>query len=103
MNAATVLVALVAAVAGAAQWGSRDGAMLIAAAFALGCIAGLDTALREHFSGRRDRTALLAATAAAVASAAGVFGGLGFGLSAMLALLAGGLALAGLRRGRALG
>lgn len=100
MSAATVLIALAAGAAGVAQWGTRDGALLIGAALALGCLAGVEVALREHFSGRRDRTALLAATAAAVASAAGVFGGLGFGVSAGLALLAGGLVVLALRRSR---
>ncbi len=103
MSAAAVLLALVAGVAGFAQWGTRDGALLIGVALALGCLAGVETALREHFSGRRDRTALLTATTAAVASAAGVFAGLGFSVSALLALLAGGLAVLALRRSRAFG
>ena len=67
----TVLVALALGAYGFANLGSARGAWGIGAATALGCLAGLEIAIREHFSGHRRRTLLLTgAVAAAVSGAA---------------------------------
>ena len=55
-----VLLALVIGVAGFFTGGRRGGIML-AAAGALGSLAGLELAIREHFAGYRSHTTVLAA------------------------------------------
>jgi len=66
----TVALALGLGVFGFANLGSARGAWGIGAATALGCLAGLEIAIREHFSGYRQRTMLLAGALAAVVSGA---------------------------------
>ena len=61
-----VLIALVIGVAGFVTGGNRGGIMLAAAA-ALGSLAGLELAIREHFAGYRSHTTVLAAAPAVVA------------------------------------
>jgi hypothetical protein len=58
-----VLVAIVLGIAGLVVWGARGQIMLIAG-FALGSLAGLELAVREHFAGYRSHTTLLAASVA---------------------------------------
>jgi hypothetical protein len=63
-----VLIALVLGIVGIATWGER-GRIMIACAAALGSLAGLELAIREHFAGYRSHTTVLAATAAVAALA----------------------------------
>jgi len=63
-----ILLALVLGVAGLIVWGEQGRIMLVAA-FALGGLAGLELAVREHFAGYRSHSSLLAACAAFVAGA----------------------------------
>ena len=65
-----VLLALLLGVAGLIVWGDR-GRTMVAAAAALGSLAGLELAIREHFGGYRSHSTLLAA-AAAIASMIGL-------------------------------
>jgi hypothetical protein len=58
-----VLLALVIGVAGFVTGGDRGG-MMLAAAAALGSLAGLELAIREHFAGYRSHTTVLAAAPA---------------------------------------
>ena len=58
-----VLVAIVLGIAGLVIWGLRGQIMLLAG-FALGSLAGLELAVREHFAGYRSHTTLLAASVA---------------------------------------
>jgi hypothetical protein len=55
-----VLLALIIGVAGFVTGGNRGGVMLAAAA-ALGSLAGLEISLREHLAGYRSHTTVLAA------------------------------------------
>jgi len=64
-----VLLALGLGIFGFANLGSAQGTWGIACATTLGCLAGLEVAIREHFSGYRSRTVLLTAAVAAAASA----------------------------------
>jgi hypothetical protein len=80
----TVLGALGCATLGLLTWGTPRSAWAFLAATTLGCLAGLEVAIREHLTGHRRRTALLAATAAAIVSAAAVR----LRLSPVVALLA---------------
>jgi len=61
--------------AGLIVWGARGQAM-VAAAVALGCLAGLEVSVREHFAGYRSHTTLLAATLGVAILAVGVFAGI---------------------------
>ena len=67
-----VLVGLVLLVMGALQRDSDRGKLLLVFGMALGSIGGLDTALREHFSGYKSHTTVLSALPA-VFTAAAVF------------------------------
>jgi hypothetical protein len=58
-----VLSAIVLAVVGVIV-GGRPGGVLIAGAVALGAVAGLEVAIREHLGGYRSHTLLLSATLA---------------------------------------
>jgi hypothetical protein len=58
-----VLLALIIGVAGFVTGGKRGGVMLAAAA-ALGSLAGLEISIREHFAGYRSHSTLLAAAPA---------------------------------------
>jgi hypothetical protein len=58
-----VLIAIVVIVLGFLSDGPRRGALL-ACGVALGSLAGLEIAIREHFAGFRSHSALLAAAAA---------------------------------------
>ena len=64
-----VLVALVLGIAGAIVWGPRGRVMIVCAA-AIGSLAGLELAIREHLAGYRSHTQILAATPAVVVLAA---------------------------------
>jgi hypothetical protein len=81
-----VLLALACAAGGVATWGTPRGMWLVIAATVLGCLAGAEVCLREHLSGRRSRSGVLATTAAAGASCLGVW--LGLPLAAEVALTA---------------
>ena len=63
-----VLVALVLIVAGVITDGSRRAALL-GCGFALVTLAGLELALREHFSGFRSHSTLLASASAVIVDA----------------------------------
>ncbi len=67
-----VLVAMVLGVAGLIVWG-EEGRIMIGCAAALGSLAGLELSLREHFSGYRSHSTVLAATVAVAALAAMFF------------------------------
>jgi hypothetical protein len=67
-----VLLALIIGVAGFVTGGDRGGVMLAAAA-ALGSLAGLELAVREHMAGYKSHTTLLAAAPAVLAMAAVFF------------------------------
>jgi hypothetical protein len=68
-----VLLAVGCGVAGFVEWGTTRGAWLVVAATVLGCLAGAELCLREHLSGRRSRSGVLATAAAAAASCLGVY------------------------------
>jgi uncharacterized membrane protein YjjB (DUF3815 family) len=71
-----VLAAAGLAVVGVLSWGtSRSGSAFIGA-MVLGCLAGLELALREHLAGHRHHGALLAATLALALATAVVLAGL---------------------------
>lgn len=80
-----VLLALVLGVAGFAMGGSR-GAILLGAAAALGSLAGLELAIREHFAGHRSHTLVLAGAPAVVTLAVLYFARAPYGV--MLAVAA---------------
>ncbi len=63
-----VLLAVVLGIAGLIVWG-RQGVIMLFAAFALGSLAGLELAVREHFAGYRSHSSLLAACVAFVTGA----------------------------------
>jgi uncharacterized membrane protein YhiD involved in acid resistance len=66
-----VLVAIVLLIAGFVVGGTR-GSVMIGTGLALGSLAGLELAIREHFAGYRSHTLVLAGTAA-IASLAALF------------------------------
>jgi hypothetical protein len=94
----TVLLALALAAAGLARLGSPRGSWAMLAALALGALAGLELAFREHFAGHRSHATVLAAALTAAATAALVAAGapLAVAAAAMTALFL--AALAALRR-----
>jgi hypothetical protein len=59
----SVLVALVLAVIGIVEWGRR-GRIVLGCALALGSIAGLEVAIREHFAGHKSHSTVLAGAVA---------------------------------------
>jgi hypothetical protein len=63
-----VLLALVLGIAGLIVWGEQGQIMLLAG-FALGSLAGLELAGREHFAGYRSHSTLLAASTGVAAGA----------------------------------
>jgi ABC-type branched-subunit amino acid transport system permease subunit len=63
-----VLLAILVGIAGLVIWGDQGRIMLVAA-FALGGLAGLELAVREHFGGYRSHSSLLAACTAFAAGA----------------------------------
>jgi hypothetical protein len=63
-----VLLAIVLGIAGLIVWGEQGQIMLVAA-LALGGLAGLELAVREHFAGYRSHSSLLAASTAFAAGA----------------------------------
>jgi hypothetical protein len=69
-----VLLALIIGVAGFITGGTRGGVMLAAAA-ALGSLAGLEISIREHVAGYRSHTTLLAAAPGVLTLAALFFAG----------------------------
>jgi hypothetical protein len=68
----SVLLGIVCLVLGFMDLGSERGRLLLLCGMALGSLAGLDTALREHFAGYRSHSLVLAGLPA-VALAAGLF------------------------------
>ncbi len=70
----SVLLALVIGVAGFVTGGERGGIMLATAA-ALGSLAGLELAIREHVAGYRSHTTVLAAAPAVLAMGVLFFSG----------------------------
>lgn len=63
-----VLLGLVLIVIGCFSLGDRRGSILILCGLTLGSLAGLDTVLREHFSGLRSHTSLLAGVPTVIAA-----------------------------------
>jgi hypothetical protein len=96
-----VLLALVCGVAGLVRLGHREGGLLLGAALVLGCLGGLEIAVREHFAGRRSRAGLIGASVAAAASAGALAAGLGLLVAAVAAVLLGGGTALLLRRAHA--
>jgi hypothetical protein len=69
------LAGIVLIVLGVLDLGSERGLMLLLAGMALGSLAGLETALREHFSGYASHTAVLAGVPGVLAAAGLYFSG----------------------------
>ncbi|HEX4734698.1 MAG TPA: hypothetical protein VH247_09815 [Thermoleophilaceae bacterium] len=59
-----VLVALIFGVVGFIRFNTHSGKVMVAAAMVLGSLGGLEVSIREHFSGFRSHTTLLAASCA---------------------------------------
>ena len=91
LNELLVLVALGCAVGAVLTFGSPRALWLGGAALALGLLAGLEIAVREHFSGHESRAATLGG-AAGCAVAIGAF----FDSATPAAIIAAGLAAFGL-------
>jgi putative exporter of polyketide antibiotics len=87
----SVLIGLVLIVWGLFRADEDSGRVMLLCGLALGSLAGLETALREHFSGHRSHTLLLAAVPAVL-----IAGALFFARAPWLVIpLAAGLVLAG--------
>jgi hypothetical protein len=65
-----VLVGIVLLVLGALNFDEDRGKLMIVIGLALGSLGGLDTALREHYSGYRSHTTIIAALPAVATAAA---------------------------------
>jgi hypothetical protein len=72
---AALLAGLVLLIVGAVNHDSSHGRIMMVFGLALASLAGLDTALREHFNGFRSHSSLLAAVPAVVAVTALGLGG----------------------------
>jgi len=59
-----VLIALIFGVIGFIRFNTHTGKVMVAAAMVLGSLGGLEVSIREHFSGFRSHTTLLAASCA---------------------------------------
>src|SRR3954471_8519550 len=59
-----VFLALVFGVIGFIRFDTRSGKVMVVAAMVLGSLGGLEVSIREHFSGFRSHTTLLAASSA---------------------------------------
>jgi hypothetical protein len=59
-----VLIALVFGVIGFIRFNTHSGKVMVVAAMVLGSLGGLEVSIREHFSGFRSHTTLLAASCA---------------------------------------
>jgi hypothetical protein len=94
----TVLVALALGAFGLANLGTTRGAWAIGGATTLGCLAGLEIAIREHLSGRRSRTMLLAGALGALVSGGAMLLALPPLVALVAALVAAGIAVPVLRR-----
>jgi hypothetical protein len=70
-----VLLGLVLFVLGVLDWESDRGRAMLVCGMALGSLGGLDTALREHFTGFRSHSTVLAALPAVLVAGALYFGG----------------------------
>lgn len=70
-----VLLGLVLFVLGVLDWESDRGRVMLVCGMALGSLGGLDTALREHFTGFRSHSTVLAALPAVLVAGALYFGG----------------------------
>ncbi len=75
---------------GVLSWGSARSAWAIGAAMTLGCLAGLEVSIREHFAGYRSHAAVLAGTAALLGGTAtflvGVPAAIALGLTVIIFL-----------------
>src|SRR5687767_13063535 len=69
-----VLIALVLGIAGLVVWGPT-GQLMLASAAALGSLAGVEVSLREHLSGHRSHTLVLAGLPAVIVLGVGFFAG----------------------------
>ena len=78
--------------------GGDSGVVLVFGGVALVAIASLELTIREHFSGYRSHSALLAAVVAVGLMAGLAFTGLPQVVVVLIGVLAGGLAFFGLRR-----
>jgi hypothetical protein len=87
----SVLIGLVLLVWGLIR-GGEDGAVMLVAGMALASLAGLETALREHFSGHASHALLIAAVPAVLTAGAIWFLG---GPPALLVIAGGAVLLAG--------
>ena len=86
-----VLLGLVLLVWGLVR-GGEDGAVLLVAGMALASLAGLETALREHFTGHAPHALLIAAVPAVLTAGAIFFAG---GSPALLVVAAGAVLIGG--------
>jgi len=86
----SVLIGLVLLVWGLIR-GGEDGAVLLVAGMALASLAGLETALREHFTGHASHALLIAAVPAVVLAGAAWF----LGAPPAVVVVAGGAVLLG--------
>ena len=65
-----VVLAVVFAAYGVLSWGSARGIWAVGAAMTLGCLAGLEVAIREHLAGYRPHSTVLAGSAAILSGTA---------------------------------
>jgi hypothetical protein len=72
----SVLVGIVLLVWGLIDFGSERGRLMLVCGMLLGSLGGLDTVLREHFSGFRSHATILAGIPAVAVAAAAYFAGL---------------------------
>ena len=93
-----VLVGIVCIVAGFLSRADASGRTLLALGVALGSLGGLDTAVREHFSGFRSHALVLAAFPAVVAAVLVAVAGAPFVAVPPVLVIVFAAALAGLRR-----
>ena len=92
----SVLLAIGIGIAGAIIWGKR-GQIMIVCAVVLGSIAGLEVSIREHFSGYRSHSSLIAGVPAVAVLTVLFFLGAGQIIALGAALIVFGLAFAALR------
>ncbi len=93
-----VLIGLVLIVIGLFSVGDRRGGILIVCGMALASLAGLDTAVREHFAGFRSHTTLLAAVPAVLVAGVVYFARGPWALLIIAAVVIFAVAFAALRR-----
>jgi hypothetical protein len=94
----SVLIGLVLCVLGLFDLQSERGRILLGFGLLLGSLGGMDTALREHFSGYRSHSTVLAGLPAVVAAGLVFFTGVPWPVVSATALIAFALAFLVLRR-----